>query len=77
MEKQASEKLVNCHFAIQGHLEQIEKLFNRPVKITILVRTSDTVEGNVLLTNDTLQTVVEQLATMDGWQPTLKAGERV
>jgi arginine decarboxylase-like protein len=77
MPAQLSEKLVNVHMAIQNHLGQIEELFNKPVKITIIVRTSDDAEGNILLTNDTLRDVIGQLAIMDTWKPTLKPGDNV
>jgi hypothetical protein len=77
MPAQLSEKLVNVHMAIQNHLGQIEELFNKPVKITIIVRTSDDAEGNIVLTNDTLRDVIGQLAIMDNWKPTLKPGDKV
>jgi hypothetical protein len=77
MPAELSEKLKNAHFAIQDHLEAIEKLFNREVRITIIVRTSDDAEGNIVLTNDTLKDVIGQLALMDSWKPTLRAGDVV
>lgn len=77
MPAQVSEKLVNCHLAIQDHLDQIKKLFNKPVKVTIIIRTSDDAEGNIVLTDDTLRDVIGQLAIMDNWKPTLKPGDKV
>lgn len=72
-----SEKLVALHNQISSHMEEIENLFNRPVKITVIVRTSNEVEGNVVLTSDTLRDVIGQLAIMEGWPDTFKAGEKI
>jgi len=75
MPAEVSQKLIDLHYVISEHLEEIERLFKVPVKVTIIIRTSDEPEGNVVVTDDDLQTVIGQLAISENWKPTIKAGE--
>jgi hypothetical protein len=70
-----SEKMIWCHNEISDHLDQIKKLFNKPVKATIIVRTSDDVDGMILLTDDNLETVMGQIALMAMREPMCRIGE--
>jgi len=58
------DKLERLHFDINGHLVDIEKLFNRPVKITLVVRMPDMADGGVLLSNDDIQSAIAEIVRL-------------
>lgn len=70
-----TEKIIWCHEQISYHLDEIKKLFKKPVKATIIVRTNDTVDGMILLTDDNLETVMGQVAMMATREATFTIGD--
>lgn len=74
MPAQANDKLIALHERVSEHLEEIAKLFNGDVKVTIIIRTSEDVEGIVVLSDDNLETVIGQLAITKNWKPTIEPG---
>lgn len=72
MPAELNDKLAQLHSRISDHLEEISHYFNGSVKMTLLIRTSDEAEGNVLLSDDDIQTVIDQLTVMKSWPATVK-----
>lgn len=58
------DKLERLHFDIGGYLVDIEKLFNCPVKITLVVRMPDMADGGVLLSNDDIQSAIAEIVRL-------------
>ncbi len=77
MPAEVNQKLMDLHLAISAHLNEIKAMFKGPVKVTIIIRTSEEPEGNVVVTEDDLNTVVGQLAIAENWKPTIKPGDMV
>ena len=47
-----NKKIVNLHYAISEHLDEIGKMFKVPVKLTLLARHPTLNDGGVLLSNE-------------------------
>lgn len=71
LQLERNRRIENMRRSASHHLEQIAKLFNPGMKLTLVVRNPDEPDGsqNVLLTDDTIPEVVlalEQLAKKPG-----------
>lgn len=75
MSVEKSPKLLSLHEKLSDLLDEAAQAFNKPVKKTLLIRTSDSVEGDVVIGDDDLDTVIEHLQVFKSKPPTFTKGE--
>lgn len=55
------DKLTRLHYSISDHLVAIEKFFNQPTKITLVIRTPELEDGGVLIMNDEPELAIAEI----------------